>query len=55
MATGPAARGAKVPSRVDAPIELVSKPNVAPASAAFPRPFRRYADPLKRLLHKPAR
>jgi ABC-type sugar transport system substrate-binding protein len=46
------ARGAKVPSRVDAPIELVSKANVAQASAAFPRPFRRYADPFKRLLRR---
>jgi ABC-type sugar transport system substrate-binding protein len=45
-----AARGARVPSRVDAPIELVTKSNVAQASAAFPRPSRRYADPFKRLL-----
>jgi ABC-type sugar transport system substrate-binding protein len=45
-----AARGARLPSRVDAPIELVTRSNVAQASAAFPRPFRRYADPFKRLL-----
>jgi ABC-type sugar transport system substrate-binding protein len=45
-----AARGAKVPARVDAPIAVVTKSNVARASATFPRPFRGYSDPFERIL-----
>jgi ABC-type sugar transport system substrate-binding protein len=45
-----AARGAKLRSRVDAPIEVVTRANVARATATFPRPFRRYSDPFERLL-----
>jgi ribose transport system substrate-binding protein len=47
-----AARGAKVPSRVDAPVALVTRANVAQAIAAFPRPFRPYADRFEQILHK---
>jgi ribose transport system substrate-binding protein len=43
-------RGSKVPARVDAPIAVVTKANVARAGASFPRPFRGYSDPLKRIL-----
>jgi ABC-type sugar transport system substrate-binding protein len=42
-----AVRGASVPARVDAPIALLTKDNVARAIAAFPRPFQRYADPFR--------
>jgi ABC-type sugar transport system substrate-binding protein len=45
-----AARGARVPARVDAPIAVVTRSNVGRASATFPRPFRGYSDPFKRLL-----
>jgi ABC-type sugar transport system substrate-binding protein len=45
-----AARGARLPARVDAPIALVTKDNVARAIAAFPKPVRRYSDPFRRLL-----
>jgi ribose transport system substrate-binding protein len=45
-----AARGAKLPSRVAAPIEVVTRANVARAIALFPRPFRRYSDPMARIL-----
>jgi ribose transport system substrate-binding protein len=48
-----AARGVPLPARVDAPIAVVTKSNVARASAAFPRPFRGYSDPFARLLRKP--
>jgi ribose transport system substrate-binding protein len=44
-----AAHGARLPARVDAPIAVVSKSNVGRATASFPRPFRGYADPFKRL------
>jgi ABC-type sugar transport system substrate-binding protein len=43
-------RGARLPARVDAPIALVTKSNVADAIATFPKPFRPYSDPLRRLL-----
>ena len=46
-----AARGAKLPARVNTPIVLVTKKNVAEANAAFPMPPRPYADPFARLLH----
>ena len=45
-----AARGARLPARVDAPIALLSRENVGRALAAFPRPFRPYSDPFRRLL-----
>jgi ABC-type sugar transport system substrate-binding protein len=48
-----AARGARLPARVDAPIALLTKGNVGRAIAAFPKPFRRYSDPLSRLLRSP--
>jgi ribose transport system substrate-binding protein len=47
-----AARGARLPARVDAPIAVVTKSNVGRATAAFPRPFRTYSDPFERLLKK---
>jgi ribose transport system substrate-binding protein len=45
-----AARGARLPAQVHAPIALLTKGNVAGAIAAFPRPFKPYADPFARLL-----
>jgi ribose transport system substrate-binding protein len=45
-----AARGARLPTRVDAPIALLTKSNVARAIAAFPMPVQRYSDPFTRLL-----
>lgn len=45
-----AARGASLPARVDAPIALMTKDNVARAIAAFPKPFERYSNPFSRLL-----
>lgn len=45
-----AARGATLPRRVNAPIVLVTKDNVARALAAFPKPMGPYADPFARLL-----
>ena len=42
-----AAGGARLPARVDAPIALLTKDNVGPAIAAFPRPFQRYTRPLQ--------
>jgi ABC-type sugar transport system substrate-binding protein len=47
-----AARGARLPARVDAPIAVVTKSNVARASSTFPRPFRDYSDPFERILRK---
>jgi ribose transport system substrate-binding protein len=47
-----AARGARLPARVDAPIALLTKVNVARAIAAFPKPFQRYADPFSPLLRR---
>jgi ABC-type sugar transport system substrate-binding protein len=47
-----AARGARLPARVDAPIALVTKSNVGRASAAFPRPFRPYTDPFEHMLRR---
>jgi ribose transport system substrate-binding protein len=47
-----AARGARLPARVDAPIAVVTKSNVGRATANFPRPFRGYSDPFARLLAK---
>ena len=47
-----AARGAVLPSRVDAPVAVVTRANVARASGMFPRPFQAYADPFARLLRQ---
>jgi ribose transport system substrate-binding protein len=47
-----AARGARLPARVDAPIALLTKANVARAIAAFPRPFQPYSDAFSRLLRR---
>jgi ribose transport system substrate-binding protein len=45
-----ATRGAKLPTRVDAPIALLTRGNVARAIAAFPKPFIAYSDPFRLLL-----
>jgi ABC-type sugar transport system substrate-binding protein len=50
-----ATRGAELPARVDAPIALLQKGNVARSIAAFPRPVERYSDPFSRLLPVSAR
>jgi ribose transport system substrate-binding protein len=47
-----AARGARLPAIVDAPIAVVTKSNVGRATASFPRPFRVYSDPFGRLAGK---
>jgi ribose transport system substrate-binding protein len=47
-----ASRGAALPARVDAPIALLTKDNVARAIRAFPKPFQRYSDPFRRLLRR---
>jgi ribose transport system substrate-binding protein len=47
-----AARGATLPARVNAPIALLTKDNVARAIAAFPKPFQPYSDPFSRLLRR---
>jgi ABC-type sugar transport system substrate-binding protein len=47
-----AARGVRLPARVDAPIALLTRANVARAIAAFPKPFQPYSDPFDRLLRK---
>jgi ABC-type sugar transport system substrate-binding protein len=45
-----AARGARLPGRVDAPITLLTRANVGRAIASFPKPFQPYADPFAGLL-----
>jgi ribose transport system substrate-binding protein len=40
-----AIRGKPVPARVDAPVQVVSRENVARAQANFPRPVERFEDP----------
>jgi ribose transport system substrate-binding protein len=45
-----AARGARLPARVLAPIAVLSGANVGHAIAAFPTPVERYADPFSALL-----
>jgi ribose transport system substrate-binding protein len=45
-----AARGGRLPARVDAPIALLTQHNVARAIAAFPKPLQRYSDPFTQLL-----
>jgi ABC-type sugar transport system substrate-binding protein len=47
-----AARGARLPARVHAPIALLTKANVARAITAFPKPFQPYSNPFSRLLGK---
>jgi ABC-type sugar transport system substrate-binding protein len=44
-----AVRGASVPSRIDSPVRVVSKSNVARAEANFPQPVERFNDPIARL------
>jgi ABC-type sugar transport system substrate-binding protein len=48
-----AARGSKLPTRVDAPIAIVTRANARRAIATFPHPFRPYSDPFKRILRRP--
>ena len=40
-----AIRGESVPARVDAPVQVVTRDNVARAQANFPRPVERFDDP----------
>jgi ABC-type sugar transport system substrate-binding protein len=47
-----AKRGARLPAKVDSPIAVVTRSNVARASATFPRPFRAYSDPFDLLLKR---
>jgi ribose transport system substrate-binding protein len=49
-----AARGAKLPARVNTPIVLVTRKNVKKVTTAFPIPPRPYADPFARLLDSPS-
>lgn len=48
-----AARGSKLPMRVDAPIAIVTRANVRRAIVTYPHPFRPYSDPFKRILKRP--
>jgi hypothetical protein len=41
-----------VPANVDAPVQVVTKKNVARAQANFPRPVEKFDDPLARLLEE---
>ena len=45
-----AAKGATLPSTVEAPVEVVTKDNADQALAATPKPFGTYDDPFKSLL-----
>jgi ABC-type sugar transport system substrate-binding protein len=45
-----ATRGVVLPGRVDAPLAVITKANVARASAVFPRPFEHYSDPFSQLI-----
>lgn len=47
-----AARGARLPARVDAPVALLTRANAEKALAAFPKPFERYSDPLAALVRR---
>ena len=47
-----AARGAKLPARVDAPIALLTDANAERAIAAFPKPFEPHPDPFARLVRR---
>jgi ribose transport system substrate-binding protein len=45
-----AASGASLPARVDAPIQVVTRQNVARAAAKFPRPVQPFRSPFSTLL-----
>jgi ABC-type sugar transport system substrate-binding protein len=45
-----AIQGARLPVRVDAPVGVVTRGNVARAQAAFPEPIERFENPFKRRL-----
>jgi ABC-type sugar transport system substrate-binding protein len=47
-----AVAGKSLPTRVDAPVQLVTGENVARAQANFPRPAERFEDPLAPLLER---
>jgi ABC-type sugar transport system substrate-binding protein len=42
-----AVRRESVPARIDAPIQLVTRANVARAQASFPKPVERFHDPFR--------
>jgi ribose transport system substrate-binding protein len=44
-------RGERVPARIDAPVQVVTRDNVARAEANFPQPVDPFQDPLARLLN----
>jgi ABC-type sugar transport system substrate-binding protein len=46
------ARGKKIPARIDAPLQLVVKSNVAEVERSFPKPLEAFDDPLAKLLNK---
>jgi ABC-type sugar transport system substrate-binding protein len=41
-----AARAKPIPSRIDAPIQVITRSNVARAQASFPNPIEPFASPL---------
>ena len=43
-----ALRGRAVPARVDAPVQVITRENVAQAQASYPNPAGRFADPFTR-------
>jgi ABC-type sugar transport system substrate-binding protein len=43
-----AIRGESLPTKVDAPVQLVTKDNVAQAEANFPKPVESFDDPFAR-------
>jgi ABC-type sugar transport system substrate-binding protein len=43
-------RGAHVPTRVSAPVSLITSANVAQAARTFPRPPRGFPNPFARLV-----
>jgi hypothetical protein len=45
-----AARGESLPAHVDAPVQVVTKRNVARAEAKFPRPVEPFKSPFAGLL-----
>jgi hypothetical protein len=47
-----AARRARLPARVDAPVALLTNANAVRALAAFPKPFEPYSDPFDRLIRR---
>jgi ABC-type sugar transport system substrate-binding protein len=47
-----AARGKRIPARIDAPIQVVTKDNVDRARANFPKPIEAFANPLTKLLER---